>query len=159
MFLTSKYEQMVTFEHLLCPKVGGGVAQTNLSPTFESRGTYPPATSFSYASEAATSSEMFRDIGCKRSFLRPFSVDFQSIVFVCVCVFFFFFLFFFLHYLFISFISIYSFDRLSPGVEGMWFGISFSFYYILRDRAGSRKSAVSPILVFFWIFCVYFYFY
>ena len=52
-FLTTKYEQIVTLEHLLCPKVGGG-AQTHLCPpTFESGGgggTCPPAP-FSYALE------------------------------------------------------------------------------------------------------------
>ena len=37
-FLTTKYEQIVKLEHLLCPKVGGGGAQTHLCPppTFES---------------------------------------------------------------------------------------------------------------------------
>ena len=30
-FLTTKYEQIVKLEHLLCPKVGGG-AQTHLCP-------------------------------------------------------------------------------------------------------------------------------
>ena len=37
-FLTTKYVQIVKLEHLLCPKVGGGGAQTHLCPppTFES---------------------------------------------------------------------------------------------------------------------------
>ena len=43
MFLTTKYEQIVKLEHLLCPKVGG--AQTHLCPpTFESgEARAPPA--------------------------------------------------------------------------------------------------------------------
>ena len=56
MFLTTKYEQIVKLEHLLCPKVGGG-AQTHLCPpppTFESGGLVPPPPApppppFSYA--------------------------------------------------------------------------------------------------------------
>ena len=48
MFLTTKYEQIVKLEHLLCPKVGGGGTNPLVPPTFESGGggLVPP---FSYA--------------------------------------------------------------------------------------------------------------
>ena len=49
-FLTTKYEQIVTLEHLLCPKVGGGVAQTHLCPPLLKVGRHvPPPAPFSYA--------------------------------------------------------------------------------------------------------------
>ena len=35
-FLTTKYEQIVKLEHLLCPKVGGGGTNPLVPPTFES---------------------------------------------------------------------------------------------------------------------------
>ena len=35
-FLTTKYVQIVKLEHLLCPKVGGGVQTHLCPPTFES---------------------------------------------------------------------------------------------------------------------------
>ena len=50
-FLTTKYQQMAKAEHLICPKVGGGGAQTHFCPppTFESAGAQAPAAPFSYA--------------------------------------------------------------------------------------------------------------
>ena len=50
MFLTTKYEQIVKLEHLLCPKVGGTNPLVPL-PTFESGGgaRAPPPAPFSYA--------------------------------------------------------------------------------------------------------------
>ena len=44
-FLTTKYEKIAKLEHLVCPKVGGGGAQTHLCPppTFESAGAQAPA--------------------------------------------------------------------------------------------------------------------
>ena len=48
-FLSTKYEQIVKLEHLLCPKVGGGHKPTCAPPPFESgdvRASLPP---FSYA--------------------------------------------------------------------------------------------------------------
>ena len=49
-FLTTKYEQIVNLEHLLCPKVGGG-AQTHLCPPLLKVGRHvpPPLPPFSYA--------------------------------------------------------------------------------------------------------------
>ena len=35
-FLTTKYEQIVNSEHLLCPKVGGGGHKPTCAPHFES---------------------------------------------------------------------------------------------------------------------------
>ena len=56
---TTKYEQLVTFEHLHVQKWGG--AQTNLFPPLlkEGGGGHVPPVPF-YASEAATSAEYFR---------------------------------------------------------------------------------------------------
>ena len=54
-FLTTKYEQIVKLEHLLCPKVGGGGggAQTHLCPPLLKVGRHvpPPLPPFSYALE------------------------------------------------------------------------------------------------------------
>ena len=41
-FLTTKYEQIVKLEHLLCPKVGGGGTNPLVPPTFESGGGLVP---------------------------------------------------------------------------------------------------------------------
>ena len=109
----------------------------------KSGGHNPPPTPLSYASKAPTSSEMFRDIICKRSYLRKFSLD-------CVCFFFFF------HYLFIYFTCIF---HLAVKVL-VWrvcdSGFFFSFYYILKDRAGSRRSG-SPWFCFSFVFffCIF----
>ena len=45
-FLTTKYEQIVKLEHLLCQKVGGGGTNPLVPPTFESgeaRAPCPPS--------------------------------------------------------------------------------------------------------------------
>ena len=50
-FLTTKYEQIVKLEHLLCPKVGGGGHKPTCAPppTFESGEARAPLPPFSYA--------------------------------------------------------------------------------------------------------------